>query len=72
LLRRIQTTGQTGTCFDVFAWYGGDVLFCEAKRYLKNRFTDPQLRFIQAALACDITSEALLVIEWDLAEEAPI
>src|SRR3989344_6180422 len=47
LLRNIWKTAQTTACFDVFAWHNGQVLFCEAKRTGKDRFTDAQVRFIE-------------------------
>ncbi|MDO8521987.1 MAG: hypothetical protein Q7S08_01720 [bacterium] len=64
LLQNIWKTAQTTACFDVLAWHNGQILFCEAKRTGKDRFTDAQVRFIEGAIACKVSPESLLVVEW--------
>ncbi|PIR97055.1 MAG: hypothetical protein COT91_03490 [Candidatus Doudnabacteria bacterium CG10_big_fil_rev_8_21_14_0_10_41_10] len=64
ILRKIWNTAKTSACFDVFAWKGKDVLLCEAKRTGKDKLTEPQKKFIAGALACDISPESLLIVEW--------
>jgi hypothetical protein len=66
LLRRIWQTAKTTACFDVFAWQGSDVLFCEAKRRKKDKLTDAQLRFVEGALTCGVPRESFLIVEWEM------
>lgn len=66
-LRKIWGKGKTTACFDVFAWKGDDILFCEAKRKGRDRLTDAQYKFIEAALECGVKPEQLLIVEWDTA-----
>ena len=66
LLKQIWKAGNTRACFDVVAWQGENVLFCEAKHLKKDRLTEAQKRFIQGALACGISLSQFLIIEWDL------
>ena len=65
LLKKIWVAAGTKACFDVFAWRGDKILFCEAKRIGKDKLTKAQPRFIEGALACGISVESLLVVEWD-------
>ena len=65
LLQKIWKTANTTACFDVFAWHYDQILFCEAKRAGKDRFTAPQLRFIEGCLMCGISPKSLLVVEWE-------
>jgi hypothetical protein len=67
ILKRIWKTADTPACFDVFAWRGTDLLFCEAKRQKRDRLTAAQLRFIDGALRCNVSPESFLVVEWTLA-----
>ena len=64
ILKHIWRTARTAACFDVFAWQGSEVLFCEAKRQRKDKLTDAQVRFIEGCLICDIRPESLLIVEW--------
>ena len=64
LLQQIRRAAKTSACFDVFVWWDEESLFCEAKGK-NDRFTRPQLRFIEGALACGIPPEALLLVEWN-------
>jgi hypothetical protein len=64
LLKSIWKTAQTGACFDVFAWNGDHILFCEAKRKGKDRLTNAQIRFIEGALSCGISPSSLVIVEW--------
>lgn len=64
LLKQIWKTAQTTACFDVFAWRGDEILFCEAKRLGKDKLTNAQLRFIEGTLACGISAKTLLIAEW--------
>lgn len=61
----IQKTVGTKACFDVFAWKGKDILFCEAKHKNKDSFTGGQLKFIEGALSCGIPRTSLLIAEWE-------
>jgi hypothetical protein len=67
-LQQIRQKARTKGCFDVFAWRGDEVLFCEAKRAKKDRLTKPQHRFVEGALACGIPWSSFLIVEWS---EAP-
>lgn len=64
LLQNIWKSAKTTACFDVFAWHNDQILFCEAKRMGKDRFTDAQVRFIEGAIACKVSPKSLLVVEW--------
>jgi hypothetical protein len=64
ILKDIQRTARTSSSFDVFAWNGSQVLFCEAKHRNEDNFTAGQLRFTDAALSRGILPERLLVVEW--------
>ena len=57
-----------GGCFDVFAWRGDDVLFCECKRGKRDELQDTQLRWIDAALHSKLNN--FLVVQWDIWREA--
>jgi len=63
-LRSIWKTAKTTACFDVFAWQGNQVLFCEAKHAGKDRLTAAQVRFIEGVLSCQVSMESLLIVEW--------
>ena len=69
LLKKIWTTAKTTACFDVLAWRGDQLLFCEVKRTGKDKLTDAQVRFIKGALACGIPPASLLIVEWSFAPE---
>ena len=56
-----------GGCFDVFAWRGDDVLFCECKRGKRDVLQDTQLRWIDAALHSKLNN--FLVVQWDIWRE---
>ena len=64
LLQKIWKTAKTTACFDVFAWKGGDVLFCEAKHSGKDKLTGAQTRFLKGALDCGVLPSSLLIAEW--------
>jgi hypothetical protein len=64
VIRKIQKTAHTTACFDVFAWQGSEILFCEAKHKGKDRLTSGQLKFIEGALSCGISPQALVIVEW--------
>ena len=63
-LKNVRKTAKTSACFDVFAWRGEQILFCEAKRVGKDKLTKAQIRFIEGALKCGVASESLLIVEW--------
>ncbi len=65
LLKKIWTKAKTSACFDVFAWKGNEILFCEAKNKGKDKLTSGQLKFIEGALSCGILPESLLIAEWE-------
>jgi len=64
ILKKVWSIAKTTACFDVFAWRGGEVLFCEAKRTGKDKLTNAQVRFIGGALECGVAPESLLIVEW--------
>ncbi|MBI2888947.1 MAG: hypothetical protein HYY10_03425 [Candidatus Liptonbacteria bacterium] len=64
LLQRIRKKVGTSACFDVFAWRGKQILFCEFKQAEKDRLNAPQRKFIAGALTCGIPLESLMVVEW--------
>jgi hypothetical protein len=57
-------SGQRGGCFDVYAWRGEQVIFCEAKRQGKDRIRLSQRRWIEAAISEGVAPDSLLVVEW--------
>lgn len=65
ILENIWETGKTTACFDVFAWKGNDVLFCEGKHKGKDRLTNAQTKFIEGALTCGVKTNQLLIVEWN-------
>ena len=68
VLRRIWKAAGAKACFDVFAWRDSDILFCEAK-YRKDQLTEPERKFIEGALRCELGSDSLLVAEWSFDEK---
>ena len=66
LLRNIWKTGKTTACFDVFAWKGNEILFVEGKHKGKDRLTKAQTKFIEGALACGISVQSLMIVEWEM------
>ncbi|MFA5742613.1 MAG: hypothetical protein WCX77_01170 [Candidatus Paceibacterota bacterium] len=65
LLQKIWKVAKTTACFDVFAWHDDQLVFFEAKRTGKDKLTSPQIRFIEGALACGISPESLIIVEWE-------
>ena len=65
LLKNIWKTGKTTACFDVFAWKDDKILFCEGKHKGKDRLTKAQIKFIEGTLACGISAQSLMIVEWD-------
>jgi|CXWL01.1.fsa_nt_gi hypothetical protein len=65
LLQKIWKTAKTTACFDVLAWQGDKLVFFEAKRKGKDKLTSAQIRFIEGSLACGISPEALVIVEWE-------
>lgn len=65
LLRNIWKTGKTTACFDIFAWKGDEILFCEDKHKGKDKLTNAQTKFIEGALSCGIPAESLMIVEWE-------
>ncbi|HZP32702.1 MAG TPA: hypothetical protein VFB23_04990 [Candidatus Acidoferrales bacterium] len=63
IIKKIGAKG--GGCFDVFAWRGDDVLFCECKRHKRDRLRETQFVWIDLAVKAGFTN--LLVVEWDTA-----
>lgn len=66
LLKNIWKTGKTTACFDVLAWKDDKVLFCEGKHKGKDRLTKAQTKFIEGALACGISAQSLMIVEWEM------
>jgi hypothetical protein len=64
ILKGIWKTAGTKACFDVFAWRGTDILFCEAKHQPGDKLTRAQCRFIEGALDWGLPKDQLLVVEW--------
>lgn len=66
LFDKIQVTaGIKGGCFDVMAWQGDLVLFLEAKRRGHDRLRDSQRRWIKGVLSIGLTTDALMIVEWE-------
>lgn len=65
LLQKIWKTAKTTACFDILAWHGDQLAFFEAKRKRKDKLTSAQIRFIKGALACEISPESLIIVEWE-------
>lgn len=63
-LQRIWTMGKTTACFDVLAWHDNQILFFEGKRARKDQLTAAQLKFIEGALACNISPDSMIIVEW--------
>ena len=65
LLNRIwQRSGRRGGCFDVYAWKGKKVIFCEAKQHGKDRMRLSQRKWIEAAILEGVDVDSLLVVDW--------
>lgn len=65
ILRKIWKAGKTTACFDVFAWKGNEILFCEGKHKGKDKITKAQTKFIEGALACGVPLKSLMIVEWE-------
>jgi len=66
LLQRIWKTAKTTACFDVLAWHDDKLIFFEAKRKGEDKLTPAQVRFIEGSLACGVSPESLLIVEWEM------
>src|SRR3989344_2080486 len=64
-LQKIWKTAKTTACFDVFAWHGDRIVFFEAKKSGKDKLTSAQIRFIEGALACGVSLDSLILVEWE-------
>ena len=65
LLKQIwRRSEQRVGCFDVYAWRGEQLLFCEAKRQGKDRIRLSQRRWIEAAIFEGVAPDSLLIVEW--------
>jgi hypothetical protein len=64
LLKRIWKAAKSQACFDVLGWHGEHVVFLEGKQKGKDRISKHQPKFIEAAIACGVPAEALIVVEW--------
>ena len=69
LLRNIWKAGKTTACFDVFVWKDNEILFCEGKHKNKDRLTNAQTKFIEGALACGVSVQSLMIVEWEYLKE---
>jgi hypothetical protein len=58
--------GKPGGCFDIFAWRGENVMFCELKRHSRDKLRESQRHWMDAALASGVPEASLLVVEWSL------
>lgn len=65
-LKKIWQTAKTKACFDILAWKDDKLVFFEAKRSGKDRLTKAQERFIEGALACGVSLESLVIVEWSV------
>lgn len=68
ILKKIWKAAKTRACFDVFAWQGSQMLFCEAKQSRKDRLTRGQGKFIGGALSCGVSPDEMLIVEWTAAD----
>ncbi len=59
-----KAAGSRAGCFDVFCWNGPKFVFAESKRAGKDKIRESQKRWIQAALACGVPADSLLIVEW--------
>lgn len=50
-------------CFDIVAWCGDKLLFCECKRKCKDALRGTQLAWIDSALQL-VSVRSLLIVEW--------
>lgn len=66
MLRNIWKTAKTTACFDVFAWKGSEILFCEGKHKGKDKLTKAQIKFIEGVLACGVPAQSLMIVEWKM------
>jgi hypothetical protein len=68
ILERIyKTAGSRGGCFDVFAWRDDQMVFAESKWSGHDEIRDTQLRWLDAALRCNLPPESFLIVEWSVA-----
>ena len=65
LLKNIWKAGKTTSCFDIFLWKDNEILFCESKNRGKDKLTKAQTKFIEGALSCGVSTESLIIVEWD-------
>jgi hypothetical protein len=59
--------GKCSGCWDAVAWSEDRIVFCEAKRSKRDRLSETQRGWMQAALRAGFTAEHFLVLEWDFA-----
>jgi len=59
--------GKSRGCWDAVAWREDQIVFCETKRHKKDRLTETQKCWVEAALDAGFSTEHFLIIEWDSA-----
>ena len=70
LFRRIATAkGSLRGCWDVFAWRESAVLFVEAKRNKKDKISQDQKEWLEAAMKVGVSLAHFLIVEWDVVVE---
>ena len=67
-LRTIWKVAGAKACFDILAWKDADILFCEAK-YGRDKLTEAERKFVQAAMQCEVPSDSLMIAEWRFNKE---
>ncbi len=51
-------------CWDVVAWKDARLVFAEAKKAKHDRIRETQVRWLEAALQCGMSTADFLVVEW--------
>lgn len=67
--RITEKAGARAGCWDVFAWKRGRLLFVEVKRS-GEPFRASQRRWLHAAIACGVKSEAFIVVRCETSDAA--
>lgn len=52
-------------CWDVVAWKGNEIVFCECKRQKKDAIRDTQLMWLEGRLSEGASVDQFLIVEWE-------
>jgi len=61
----LQNGNTYGGCWDIVAWKNDRIIFAELKRAKKDRMQPTQIKWADAALACGLSTDNFLIVEWD-------